>query len=209
MKRRRRSYAGFKLSSTGTLFMLLGGAALVGVAVAFRKELASGAQIVAAQASNVVDHASFAAEAWKAVQTSSAQDFPLKSKLFIIAMAVWETGWGSQGTFQRTNNMFNITAGPAWTGDTIDGPDKECDANGQNCKPIVQHWRAYPNMTESVNDFLKFIQGARYADAYDRLKNGDISFVDVLHAGKYFTGNVDEYRSNVASIANSVGRMVA
>lgn len=176
-------------------------------------KISSGASLfassVVALASNIVDHASFVSEMWKAINASNASGFPLQARLYMLAMAAYETGWGSQVGFHTTNNAFNITAGPTWSGPTTQGGDTECDANGQNCKPITQSWRVYPDLISSVNDFLQFIQASRYADAYQRLSNGDLTFVDVLHTGGYFTANVDTYRNNVASIANTTSSMVS
>lgn len=180
---------------------MLGGAALVLTTIVVARK-----QIVAL-ASNISDHASFVSEMWTAVN-NAIPNAPLQTKLYIVAMAAYETGWGTQTGFKTTNNAFNITAGPAWTGPTTGGADTECDANGANCKPITQQWRIYSDLTASVQDFLSFIQGARYGNAYDQLMNGDIGFVTTLHTGGYFTANVQTYANNVSSISNTVQGML-
>lgn len=225
-QRRRVRFSGFSFSRVPFwAWLALGGAAIAGLLIVFRKQVAEGAsavqEIAIAVASNITDHTSFVTQTWSAINASSAQNYPLQAKLYLIGVAAWECGWGTQDTFQQTNNLFNITAGtcdaqgnnctkdPEW-GDrpVVLGKDKECDANGANCKPIMQRWRQYDALSDSVNDYLSFIKHARYKNAGDLLAAGDLSFVDVLHAGGYFSGNLQKYRDSVSSIASKAQSML-
>lgn len=118
----------------------------------------------------------------------------------IIAHAAYESGWGKSLGWKSANNPFNLTA---ISGPTVLGPDTECDANN-NCVPITQKWAVFPSIAAGTTGYLKFIRASRYTDAYNRLTNGDVSFLEPLARGGYFTQPLDIYRKNFLSILKRV-----
>lgn len=72
-----------------------------------------------------------------------------------LAQAALETGWGTGGVFQTTQNLFSITATSAWKGGTWKNP-----VNG-----LV--FRVYPSWSSSIKDWVALIGGTSYyAKAY-------------------------------------------
>lgn len=83
---------------------------------------------------------------------------------FIIAQAALESAWGASRLTVVANNLFGIKADPAWTGERFQIVTKEyVDGN-----PILMEawFRKYPNWQASIDDHARFIQDARYAQAF-------------------------------------------
>lgn len=114
----------------------------------------------------------------------------------LIAKNALESGWGksAQGAF----NFGNITTGSKWTGDYVDGKDK--DANGN---PITNRFRAYNSLDDYVKDEIQFL-----TSLYD-FKDGDDfdTFIGKLqgnNAGKRRYAADKEYASKVRGVYNSI-----
>lgn len=123
----------------------------------------------------------------------------------VVAHAAYESGWGKAVAFKQANNPFNLTT---ISGPFVPGPDTEYDAQG-NVRKITQKWAAYPDLLAGTKGYLQFIRAPRYKDAYNRLTNGDMSFIDVLSQGRYFTLPLAEYKRNYLSILARVEREIA
>lgn len=123
-------------------------------------------------------------------------------RLAIIAHAGVETAMGTSGTAVKGNNFWNFSTGSSWTGPYVLGGDKEPDGAG-GWKPIVQKWRAWPDVASAVRGWLEFLSrstpikgfSVSYADALEEAKVGDYrAFTEKLRAAGYFTWPIDDFR---------------
>lgn len=120
----------------------------------------------------------------------------------IVAHAAYESGWGKAKAHREANNPFNLTT---ISGSFIPGPDQECTPDGK-CRGITQKWAVFPSLEAGTSGYLRFIQAKRYTDAYNRLVNADIGFLDSLYRGGYFTLPLEAYKQNYLSVLNRVAR---
>ena len=107
----------------------------------------------------------------------------------LIAKNALESGWGSiaQGQY----NFGNITPGSTWTGNYVEGSDK--DANG---KKISQKFRSYDNINDYVNDEIDFL-----TRLYNFNQNDDINtFLSKLVDGKRKYAQAKDYKPVVSNI---------
>jgi len=148
---------------------------------------------------------------------------PVKSRIIIVAHAAYESGWGQGNRAVReANNLFNVTAGSQWHGDTLVVPNADLSYNVAECtrlnRPMVvqingkpacridQTWRKYASYRDSLTDYWSFL-GGRYIVARDALAAGDVAgFVNGLYAKGYFTLAPDEYLNQLASMVDSVAK---
>lgn len=128
------------------------------------------------------------------------------SRLLVLAHAAYESGWGTAKAARRGHNVFNITAGSAWTGPAWDdvGGDTEYDAAG-NVTRITQRWRIYGSLREAVADYWRFLgpnaNRGRYVNARAALERGDLSDFGVkLYAAGYFTLPPQKYVTQLAAV---------
>lgn len=80
------------------------------------------------------------------------------------AMAYTEGGAGKQGVYSRANNCFGIRANQHWNGWVF---SRSTQTVYKDYATAVKYgasdfFRAYPNMEESVKDYIKLIQNNRY-----------------------------------------------
>lgn len=114
----------------------------------------------------------------------------------LIAKNALESGWGrsAQGAF----NFGNITTGSKWTGDYVDGKDK--DANGN---PITNRFRVYKSLDDYVKDEIQFL-----TSLYDFKGDDDFdTFIGKLqgnNSGKRRYAEDREYASKVRGVYNSI-----
>lgn len=148
----------------------------------------------------------FIRKLWNALSAFGLSNY---AKAALIGQAAYESGWGKGTGAVYGHNYWNVTAGPAWKGPTVQGGDTECDPyTGLICVPITQQWRKYASDEEAIRDFLSFIRdqnGGRYRSAYNHLMAGDAyNYILELGARGYFTANADNYADAVASIQQTV-----
>lgn len=144
----------------------------------------------------------FVAQMWAAISrvwpsASSA------TKQLIVAHCSYESGWGAGTAYRLGNNPANITKGSANV-PSVAGPDTECDANGANCRPITQKFRAYVTLDDGIADYLSFLQSSRYISAYHLLLAGDVGFAAALGNAGYYTQAVSLYVKNFKSVLAGV-----
>lgn len=72
---------------------------------------------------------------------------------FTLAQAALESGWGARAP---GNNLFGIKADKVWKGPTVDVPTHEV-INGKRVA-IVDKFRAYPSMGDSIADRAEFFR---------------------------------------------------
>lgn len=144
----------------------------------------------------------------KTMLAAIGTQIPNAGQLLTVAWAAFESDWGRTTGFLKANNPFNITAGSKWSGDTVPGPDTEYDAQGK-IKNITQAWRKYNNISDAVGDMVTFltISNTSNKEGRDLLFSGDISFVQKLYAGHYFTLPPDKYQAGVENTLSDVQRL--
>lgn len=118
----------------------------------------------------------------------------------LVAQSALETGWGKHVMTRPDGssafNLFGIKAGPGWQGDTVTKPTLEF-RNGV-MQTEIAHFRAYASASDSLKDYVNFIQSnARYRIALEH--GGDDShYVKSLQAAGYATD--PNYADKVLSI---------
>ena len=114
----------------------------------------------------------------------------------LIAKNALESGWGrsAQGAF----NFGNITTGSKWTGNYVDGKDK--DANGNS---ITNRFRSYNSLDDYVKDEIQFL-----TSLYDFKDDDDFdTFIGKLqgnNSGKRHYAEARDYASKVRGVYNSI-----
>jgi hypothetical protein len=79
---------------------------------------------------------------------------PVSSQEILLSQAAYETEWG-RTVAATVNNVFNLTTGPSWHGDTLLGPDTEYAKDGSGePRRIVQPWRAYSSLDDGIRDMV-------------------------------------------------------
>lgn len=128
----------------------------------------------------------FVASAWP--QASKAAATLGVPPHFLVAQAALETGWGKsvlrRADGSSSNNLFNIKAGPGWTGDVVEARTTEYEDG----KPVsrVERFRAYASMAESFQDYARLIGSSpRYAAVAGQ--QDPASFARALQQGGYAT----------------------
>lgn len=118
----------------------------------------------------------------------------------VVAQAALESGFGTSPAYRAGHNLFNLTAGRYWTGNTIEAGDLEYSAGG--VASIVQKFRSYPSDRACLSDFWAFIGTPRYNAARAALQLGDASkYLAELYAAGFFTLPLEQYRSRYAAVA--------
>ncbi|ENO89529.1 flagellar assembly peptidoglycan hydrolase FlgJ [Thauera linaloolentis] len=106
----------------------------------------------------------FVAELWPhAVEASKRTGIP---PAFMVAQAALETGWGEKqlrhADGRPSHNLFNIKAGSAWSGRTVDRAVTEY-ADGRAYTEAAR-FRAYSSYAESFRDYAELMtRSPRYA----------------------------------------------
>jgi len=68
-------------------------------------------------------------------------------------------------------------------------------------------YRAYPNLLEGTKDYLKFLSGEKYANAWQFILNPDpASFSKALKEVGYYTANEAPYTKHLTSVYNSLSK---
>jgi len=175
----------------------------------------------------VTDSAKWAASLYGVISRELPQLSP-KARVLMVAHAAYESGWGQKAAAARgSNNIWNLTAGSAWTGQIDFQPDADLSYNVSECsrlgrpvttqsngKPacrIDQRWRKYPSVNEAVRDYWSFLgpqqNGGRYIKARAALEAGDtVGFARELAAVGYYTLPSAEYAKKLGEVVESVQR---
>jgi flagellar protein FlgJ len=121
----------------------------------------------------------------------------------IIAQAALETGWGSRviadENGKSSNNLFNIKAGAGWRGESIS--TRTLEHMDGTFKPVMDEFRRYESLEESIEDYVKFIQsGSRYQEVLDA-RNG-AEYLDKLQRAGYATD--PSYADKILSVYEKI-----
>ena len=109
--------------------------------------------------------------------------------IMMVAQAALETGWGKHmvknASGENSNNLFNIKADSRWGGDSVH--TKTLEYKGGIAVKESAKFRRYDSITESIHDFIDFIQtNPRYDQAIKNAENPE-AFIDELHQAGYAT----------------------
>jgi flagellar protein FlgJ len=105
----------------------------------------------------------------------------------LIAQSALETGWGKHiikdGYGKQSFNLFNIKADSRWEGKAVNVPTIEY-VDGV-AKKEVASFRRYDSISESFNDYQKFLAQPRYEKALSSTNAAD--FITGLQSAGYAT----------------------
>jgi flagellum-specific peptidoglycan hydrolase FlgJ len=86
------------------------------------------------------------------------------SWLFMLAQSALETRWG-RGVIKGSNNIFNVKADKSYKGKTVfveEAEEHRINAAGKKETYYERsYFRAYESYTESIRDWLKFLEGQK------------------------------------------------
>lgn len=107
----------------------------------------------------------------------------------LVAQAALETGWGRHinrapdGT--SSNNLFNIKANNAWSGDTVSVNTTEYIAG--RAQKQTASFRSYESLGDAFNDYVNFIKSnPRYAPALQKASDPG-AYIEALQDAGYAT----------------------
>jgi flagellum-specific peptidoglycan hydrolase FlgJ len=115
--------------------------------------------------------------------------------IITISQAALESNWGISRIAREANNLFGMTAGSGWTGETIIGEKS-------------RKFRKYNNWQESADDWARLIStSTRYVNLYKYAKSGDIrKFGAEVHTSGY--AEDENYQTALVNRASEVNKYV-
>lgn len=126
----------------------------------------------------------------------------------LIAQAALETGWGRhmpRGADGRVSfNFFGIKATGSWRGGSVASSTTEV-LQGR-AQRMVERFRAYSSIEESVADHARLIGNSRRYQAVRGTGDDALAFGTALQRGGYATD--PGYARKIAAVADSVGRLL-
>ena len=126
----------------------------------------------------------------------------------LIAQAALETGWGRhlpRGADGRISfNFFGIKATGGWRGDSVAASTTEV-LQGR-AQRMVERFRAYSSIDESVADHARLIGRSRRYQAVRGTGDDALAFGTALQRGGYATD--PGYARKIVAVADSVGRLL-
>jgi flagellar protein FlgJ len=126
----------------------------------------------------------------------------------LIAQAALETGWGRhmpRGADGRVSfNFFGIKATGNWRGASVASSTTEV-LQGR-AQRMVERFRAYSSIEESVADHARLIGNSRRYQAVRGTGDDALAFGTALQRGGYATD--PGYARKIAAVADSVGRLL-
>lgn len=124
--------------------------------------------------------------------------YPLFSSV-VIAQAICESNWGQSQIMMKANAIFGIKANKNWKGKVYNAKTKEC-YNGVNYTTIIDCFRAYDSLEESIEDYFDLICGLeRYSKAIGT--NSPLECITEIKKGGYATSPT--YINTIMQIINS------
>ena len=122
----------------------------------------------------------------------------------IVAQAALESGWGEhvpQTDSGSSHNLFGIKTGTQWQGEQSVKHTQEFIAGRWVTERAS--FRAYPSLTEGLNDYAEFIQKPRYAQAIGNPEG----YFEALQAGGYATD--PDYAEKARRVLTQVQSLLA
>jgi flagellar protein FlgJ len=126
----------------------------------------------------------------------------------LIAQAALETGWGRHmprsADGRLSFNFFGIKATGSWRGGSVASSTTEV-LQGR-AQRMVERFRAYSSIEESVADHARLIGRSRRYQAVRGTGDDALAFGTALQRGGYATD--PGYARKIAAVADSVGRLL-
>jgi flagellar protein FlgJ len=126
----------------------------------------------------------------------------------LIAQAALETGWGRHLPRSEDGrvsfNFFGIKATGNWRGPAVSSSTTEV-LQGR-AQRMVERFRAYSSVDESVADHARLIGSSRRYQAVRGTGDDALAFGTALHRGGYATD--PGYAQKIVAVADSVGRLL-
>jgi flagellar protein FlgJ len=126
----------------------------------------------------------------------------------LIAQAALETGWGRHLPRSEDGrvsfNFFGIKATGNWRGPAVSSSTTEV-LQGR-AQRMVERFRAYSSVDESVADHARLIGNSRRYQAVRGTGDDALAFGTALHRGGYATD--PGYAQKIVAVADSVGRLL-
>ena len=126
----------------------------------------------------------------------------------LIAQAALETGWGRHlprsADGRVSFNFFGIKATGSWRGPAVSSSTTEV-LQGR-AQRMVERFRAYSSVDESVADHARLIGNSRRYQAVRGTGDDALAFGTALHRGGYATD--PGYAQKIVAVADSVGRLL-
>lgn len=126
----------------------------------------------------------------------------------LIAQAALETGWGRHLPRSEDGrvsfNFFGIKATGGWRGPSVSSSTTEV-LQGR-AQRMVERFRAYSSVDESVADHARLIGNSRRYQAVRGTGDDALAFGTALHRGGYATD--PGYAKKIVAVADSVGRLL-
>lgn len=136
---------------------------------------------------------------------AAAQDTAHESGIpisYIVAQATHESNYGRSGLATRSNNLFGIKAQTGYAGNFDEYTTNEFVAG--KMVQVKARFRKYTSWEDSVRDWYKFIQGARYSKALAAARVHDSKgFFSELQKAGYATD--PNYANLLVNTLNSLG----
>lgn len=124
------------------------------------------------------------------VQRVAGRELPPEGLKILVAQAAHETG---DGQHAPNNNMFGHKA----TKGKASAAFETTEGEGAEAKRVMQNFRAYDSVAESVDDHIDLIR-RKYPDAWAALERGDArAYAAALKDGGYYTGSETEYANGL------------
>lgn len=126
----------------------------------------------------------------------------------VIAQAALETGWGKKIIVDKngesSNNLFNIKADKRWQGDHVTKDTLEFEQGAMVKKSAP--FRVYSSVSESVNDYIKFLSNnPRYKAALEKANDVEHFLQGIQKAG-YATD--PQYAEKILGTLKRVGSLL-
>lgn len=139
-------------------------------------------------------------EAWRALFKTE----PTKEQISILlAQNAFETGHRKS---MWNYNVGNITLGGANFDYFDDLATNEQTSPGQ-WKKMNLKYRAYPTLVEGAKDYLRFLSGKRYSNAWQAVLAADpVAFSKSLKQSGYYTADEAPYTKGLVGIFNKINK---
>ncbi len=182
-------------TSLGTIPWSVGRSALVAASAQ-----ASGTPVSAPQTARFESPEAFVSALMPGVE-AAARELGVSPRI-LMAQAALETGWGQHlpaDADAASFNLFGIKADSSWRGDSVEAMTTEYqDGQPDSC---IAKFRRYTDYSESVQDYVRFIQDQpRYAAALDH-GGSDQRYIQALSEAGYATD--PHYAARVLQVADS------
>jgi hypothetical protein len=126
-------------------------------------------------------------------------DTPSKEQVaMVLAQNALETGHRKSMWNYNVGNITTDSKGPY---DYFDDLTTKEQVKPGSWKKMNLKYRAYPSLQMGAEDYLKFISGKKYSEAWQHILNPDpVKFSKALKAAGYYTANEEPYTKSLTKL---------